>query len=136
MNTYTGKIGGETYAVTPNSTFPLKYGEFSDKQLDYATLTLTRVNTEHFKPLTPVFITITSVNEVGDDTYTQSKTLSYVLLKDRSQETLVGSGQYRHQLDLIEPTKLLEIPMETLCFTNSGAKEYAQITPPVQAVDF
>ena len=53
MNNFRVTINGTHYT---NAVFPFKYGEFLDEQLDYATLTLSRVSTEIFAPLTPVTV--------------------------------------------------------------------------------
>lgn len=99
-----------------NATLPFKYGNFLDKQLDHAIVQLTRVNKQYFEPTTPVKVEITDKN--GD-----IKTLHYIISNDNFRETPVGSGYYRHDLTLIEPTKLLEgVPVETLCFTNAGGR--------------
>ena len=119
MNTYKIFIDNQEYT---NATIPFSYGEFLDKELDHATIELTRIPKEHFNPTTPVRIEITSKSVGKDGTeYTQEKTLDYIISKDIYQEKPVGSGLYKHNLTLIEPTKLLEgIPVETLCFTNPG----------------
>lgn len=122
MNNFTVTINGHQYK---NAVFPLKFGAFLDEQLDFATVTLSRVSVKHFKPTTPVFITITSKNTANGETFTQTRNLQFVIAADNARETPVGSGFYRHELSLIEPTKLLEIPMESLCFTNAGARDFA-----------
>ena len=123
MNTYKIYIDNKEYT---NATIPFSYGEFLDKELDHATIELTRIPKEHFNPTTPVRIEITSKSVGKDGTeYVQEKTLDYIISSDRFQEMPVGSGYFRHNLTLIEPTKLLEgIPVETLCFTNAGIDEY------------
>lgn len=121
MNNFSVSIGGLAYK---NAVFPLKYEDLLDEQLNSAVLGLTRVSTPYFKPATPVFITITSKNTANGVEYNQTKTLEYVISNDRSIESPVGSGFYRHEITLIEPTKLLEIPLESLCFRNAGAREF------------
>ena len=106
-----------------NATLPFKYGNFLDKQLDHAIVQLTRVNKQYFEPTTPVKVEITDKN--GD-----IKTLYYIISNDNFHETPVGSGYYRHDLTLIEPTKILEgIPVETLCFTNANGTKKELIIP-------
>ena len=115
MNTFRVKIDGKEYT----SVFPLKYGQYLDEQLDYAIFEIIRTKEQYFTPTTPVEITITS--EV--DGVKEVNTLRYVVSSDNSRESPLGSGEYRHQITAIEPTKLLEgIPVETLCFTNAGGR--------------
>ena len=130
MNNFSVTIGGLAYK---NAVFPLKYEDLLDEQLNSAVLGLTRVSTPYFKPATPVFITITSKNLARDVEYNQTKTLEYVISNDRSIESPVGSGFYRHEITLIEPTKLLEVPLESLCFRNAGGRNFAvnAVTPTV-----
>lgn len=115
MNTFRVKIDGKEYT----SVFPLKYGQYLDEQLDYAIFEIIRTKEQYFTPTTPVEITITS--EV--DGVKEVNTLRYVVSSDNSRESPLGSGEYRHQITAIEPTKLLEgIPVETLCFTQAGGR--------------
>ena len=128
MNTFQVLIGGQRIN---NVSLPFKYGNFLDQQLDFATLTLTRINIKNYPPCTPVIVTVYSENTANGVTYSQSKRFEYIVQGDNSRESPVGSGFYRHEITLIEPTKLLEIPLESLCFTNVGLKEYKKQTPPV-----
>lgn len=121
MNSYKIFIDGKEIK---NATFPIKFGELLDEQLDYATVTLSRINVKQFKPRTPVRVEITSENTSNGESYKQKKVLNYVLANDSFQETPVGSGFYKHEIMLIEPTKLTENPLETLCFTNAGARNF------------
>lgn len=132
MNSFQVTIGGQTVS---NVALPFKYGNFLDQQLDYATMTLTRINVGNFAPCTPVIVSVTSRNTANDVEYVQSKQFEYIVQSDNSRESPVGSGFYRHELTLIEPTKLLEIPLESLCFTNVGIKDYVQQTPPLLGIN-
>lgn len=123
MNNFRVTINGTHYT---NAVFPFKYGEFLDEQLDYATLTLSRVSTEIFAPLTPVTVEIISRGTNG----TQTKTKNYIIANDDGRETPNGSGFYRHELTLVEETKYLEgFMVESLCVTNAGGRNYTQVTP-------
>lgn len=123
MNNFRVTINGTHYT---NAVFPFKYGEFLDEQLDYATLTLSRVSTEIFAPLTPVTVEVISQGTNG----TQTKTKNYIIANDDGRETPNGSGFYRHELTLVEETKYLEgFMVESLCVTNAGGRNYTQITP-------
>jgi len=120
MNNFRVTINGTHYT---NAVFPFKYGEFLDEQLDYAMLTLSRVSTEIFAPLTPVTVEIISRGTNG----TQTKTKNYIIANDDGRETPNGSGFYRHELKLVEETKYLEgFMVESLCVTNAGGRNYTQ----------
>lgn len=119
MNQLTVTINGTTYE---NIVIPFKFEEILDEQLDSATLTLSRVNTEVFNPDDPVEVII------NDGESTQTK--YYRIAQDSAYETPNGSGFYRHELLLIENTKDLENYMvESLCVTNAGGREYKPTTP-------
>lgn len=119
MNQLTVTINGTTYE---NIVIPFKFEEILDEQLDSATLTLSRVNTEVFNPDDPVEVI------VNDGESTQTK--YYRIAQDSAYETPNGSGFYRHELLLIENTKDLENYMvESLCVTNAGGRMYKQTTP-------
>ena len=126
MVNYTLYIGGEQIH---NATLPLKYGKFLDEQLDHATLGITRLKfssgRKAFVPTSPVKIVIESNNTIKGVEYNQTETLYYIVANDNFKESPVGTGEFRHNLTLIEPTKLLEgIPVESLCVTNAGGKGY------------
>lgn len=130
MNNFKVTINGTHYT---NAVFPFKYGEFLDEQLDYAVLTLSRVSTEIFAPLTPVTVEIISRGTNG----TQTKTKNYLIANDDGRETPNGSGFYRHELTLIEETKYLEgFMVESLCVTNAGGRNPNSIYPPLENVEF
>lgn len=119
MNQLTVTINGTTYE---NIVIPFKFEEILDEQLDSATLTLSRVNTEVFNPDDPVEVI------VNDGESTQTK--YYRIAQDSAYETPNGSGFYRHELLLIENTKDLENYMvESLCVTNASGRGYAMMDP-------
>ena len=129
MNTVKLEIQNEkgVWITWDNTVIPVKYGKLLDEQLDYATVTLQRVKKEVFKPLTRARLTVKSNTEYGNE---QTETLDYFIANDDFFESPIGKTpkQYTHNLTLIELTKYLEcFPLETLCFTNPGAKEYKQI---------
>ena len=132
MNTFQVLIGGQRIH---NVSLPFKYGNFLDQQLDFATLTLTRINVKNYPPCTPVIVIVYSENTANGVTYSQAKRFEYIVQGDNSRESPVGSGFYRHEITLIEPTKLLEIPLESLCFTNVGLKDYKKQEPPIIAIN-
>lgn len=123
MNQLTVTINGTTYE---NIVIPFKFEELLDEQLDSATLTLSRVNTEVFNPDDPVEVVI------NDGESTQTK--YYRIAQDSAYESPNGSGFYRHELLLIENTKDLENYMvESLCVTNAGGRDYVSQKPEIIA---
>ena len=50
-----------------------------------------------------------------------------LIVNDESFESPVGSGLYRHEITVIEATKLAEgIQVESLCFTNANGNDYTK----------
>ena len=122
MNQLIVTIDGINYT---NAVLPFKYGQFLDEQLDYATLTIARINKEVIKISSRVEI---NINDGGS-----SKSLYYRVSEDSARETPNGSGFYTHDLMLIEETKYLEgFMVESLCVTNAGGRDYVMISPTQQ----
>lgn len=123
------KDGG--WKTWKNVVSPLKYGKMLDEQLDYATVSLLRVNKKTFAPMTKAQVVITSV--MGDEV--QTETLDYLIAGDSATESPVGSGIYNHELTLIEYTKFLEgFIVDNLCFTNQDiarVEGMAKLTPNI-----
>ena len=69
-----------------NVVSPLKYGKMLDEQLDYATVSLLRVNQKTFAPMTKAKVKIKSV--MGDKV--QTETLDYLIAGDSATESPVG----------------------------------------------
>ena len=106
-----------------NVILPVKYGKLLDEQLDFATVTLSRVKQKEFKPLTKVKLSIENTTEAG----WKAEATYYFIANDDFFESPVGSGYYQHELTLIELTKFLEcFPLETLCFTNPSGNNFAK----------
>lgn len=108
-----------------NVVLPIKYGQFLDEQLDYAVITLERIPKKRFDLFTPVNMSIRvedSQNQ-GDDILSDNM----LIINDESFESPVGSGLYRHDITIIEATKLAEgIQVESLCFTNANGNDYTR----------
>ena len=116
-----GNIKGTIYK---NVVLPLKYGKFLDEQLDYAVITLERVPKKRFELLTFVRLRIDSVTDNGTESFYENTLL---IVNDESFESPVGSGLYRHEITVIEATKLAEgIQVESLCFTNANGNDYTK----------
>ena len=99
------------------AVFPFSFGKLLDERLDEAYLHITQSATPVYKPTTPVQVV---VSEAGDLT-----TFDYVVASDNAYELPVGSGKYRHDIHLIETTKMLEgIYCQSITFTNSIGNNY------------
>ena len=104
-----------------NVVLPFKYGKFLDEQLDYAMFTIERVAVEKFPLLTIVAV------KINDGTTEQTVSDNWLIVGDESVESPVGSGLYKHEIMIIEATKLAEgIPVESLCFTNPMGNNYLE----------
>lgn len=111
---------------TPNLVLPFKYGNFLDERLDECNVSLRVIDEEDFAPLTPVEITITNKQVIGNRvTETVEETLYYVVANDDATEVILGAGQYNHELYCIEVTKIAEcVVVDTLTFTNDLGRVY------------
>ena len=108
-----------------NVVLPIKYGQFLDEQLDYAVITLERISKKRFDLFTPVNMSI----RVEDSQNQEDDILSdnMLIINDESFESPVGSGLYRHDITIIEATKLAEgIQVESLCVTNTNGNDYTR----------
>ena len=100
------------------STFTFAKSALLDERLDEAYLYLEQSETPSFEPTTEIAILVRDENN-------NEKTYRYVIASDRSQEQPNGSGYYKHEIHLIERTKLLEgIYCSSLTFTNSKGNTY------------
>lgn len=101
----------KTWSEIPNVAFPLGTGDYLDERLDECYVTFYD-GKEHYTSST-VFKILPSENG------TEGVPLYYVLDNDSSIELPTGSGRYKHQLHLLEPTKLTEgVLCQTITFTN------------------
>ncbi len=120
MRTFSVEIlkGGKWRKVT--AVFPFSSGELLDERLDEAYVTFYS-RTKEYKPLTEFRIThyVDGVQD-GDIEY-------YILATDNSAEFPSGSGRYKHQVYLIERTKLLEgVICPSITFTNATKDVYKE----------
>lgn len=128
-NEFSVKINGTPY---PKAVFPLKTAKLLDEQLDEAYLTMVLCKEEHFDTLSPVQIEITTKGAYGQILGT--RTDHYVIANDRSFLMIKDKNLYRHEIYLIEETKLLEgLIGDSIVFTNSLGNMYllnvVQVTP-------
>ena len=106
--TFSVKIDGAT--PSGQALFPFSFGQLLDERLDEAYLHITQSTVPVYKPTTPVQVTINNGT---------STTFDYVVASDNAYELPVGSGLYRHDIHLIETTKMLEgIYCQSITFTN------------------
>ena len=118
MNKFTISIkqDGEYQPIQATPVFPFSWGELLDERLDEAYITLYDSREKTYKRLTDVKVTI---NEKEDE----SK--YFIIASDNSYELPVGSGKYKHDIYLIERTKLLEgIYCSSITFTNAKGNVY------------
>lgn len=110
------KQGAVYMPISGTPVFPFSIGELLDERLDEAYVTVYGCVENSFKPLTEVKIT---VNDGKNTDY------FFIVASDHSTEFPVGSAKYKHELYLIERTKLLEGTIcPTLTFTNSFGNTY------------
>jgi hypothetical protein len=131
--TFTVSINGKLY---PKAVFPLKTADLLDEQLDEAYLTMVLCKEEHFDMLSRVQINARTKNAYGQ--ITSEKSFNYVIANDRSVLTIKDKKLYKHEIYLIEETKLLEgLEGDSIVFTNALGNLYLENKTPVQyVVDF
>lgn len=131
--TFTVSINGKLY---PKAVFPLKTADLLDEQLDEAYLTMVLCKEEHFDMLSRVQIDARTKNAYGQ--ITSEKSFNYVIANDRSVLTIKDKKLYKHEIYLIEETKLLEgLVGDSIVFTNALGTLYLENKIPVQyVVDF
>lgn len=123
--TFTTKLNGKPY---PKSVFPLKTGNLLDEQLDEAYLTMVLCKEEHFDMLTRVQIDARTKNAYGQ--VTSEKSFYYVIANDKSTLTIKDKKLYKHEIYLIEETKLLEgLVGDSIVFTNTLGNLYLDQAP-------
>ncbi len=97
-----------------SAVFPFTTGELLDERLDEATVIFFS-SQKSYKPLTE----FKAVFSDGDPEY-------FILANDNSAEMPSGSGRYRHEVYLIERTKLLEGYLcPSITFTNEKKRDYS-----------
>lgn len=106
------------WIAIPNAVFPLGFSSLLDERLDEAYVTFYNAEKNEYKP-TDIFAL--TFYENGNAV----KNLGLCVAMDRVTELPLGSKRYKHELSLIEPTKLAEgIQCQTLTFTNDLSKVY------------
>ena len=112
------KDGSNWKAV--NAVFPFKMGDLLDERLDEASVVFFDRVKAH-KPLTEFRADFYN-NGAPDNDYQEKNTEYFILANDNSVEFPSGSGVYRHEVYLIERTKLLEgVLCPSITFTNAKA---------------
>lgn len=115
------KQDGEYQPIQATPVFPFSWGELLDERLDEAYITLYDSPEKTYKRLTDVEVTITNGPRVKKE--------YFIIASDNSYELPVGSGKYKHDIYLIERTKLLEgIYCSSITFTNSKGNIYTENT--------
>ena len=95
---------------------PFTIGNYLDERLDEAVITVYS-KTKHYK-------TARLVNLIVVDTDpTKNVEYYFIIGADKSREVYPGANLFKHEISLIEPTKLLEgVQCQTLTFTNPTEK--------------
>lgn len=122
FNVYTLK--DEKYEkIDGTPVFPLGIGELLDERLNEAYITLVNSTTPVFRPCTEVMVQVLDDNIPNEYYY-------FIVARDDASEMPIGSGLYKHDLYLIERTKLLEgIIGQTITFTNTGEASVKDAIP-------
>lgn len=122
------KQNGTWQRLNATPVFPFSIGELLDERLDEAYLTIYDSPDEHIPRLTEIRATIQNGSKTKQE--------YFIVASDTSVELPVGSGKYKHDIYLIERTKLLEgIFCSTIAFTNANGHEYVEYAVPVYAID-
>ena len=109
---------GSAWIEIPHPVFPLGFSNLLDERLDEAYVTFYNAKKDEYKP-TDIFALTFYENGVA------VKNLGLCVAMDRVTNLPLGSERYKHELSLIEPTKLAEgIQCQTLTFTNDLGKVY------------
>ena len=104
------------FQYEPNACMPYNYAELLDERLDEAYLTLYGLEEEQPLLLHEMKITYDGNAPDGFEHH-------MVVASDNVTELPAGSGRYKHELYLIERTKLLEGYIgQSLTFTNANTK--------------
>ncbi len=132
ISVYTPNILGQQ--LDGKLTFTFSKSALLDERLDEAYLFIVDSSTPSFEPTTELTV---YVNNTHNDTV-ERKNYHYIVSSDRSYEQPNGSGKYKHEIHLIERTKLLEgIYCSSLTFTNSKGNTYTSVrTPSVGMVTY
>ncbi len=129
FNAYTKDSGGNyTQAINGKLTFTFSNSLLLDERLNEAYLYIVRSSIPYFEPTTEIKVV------VNDGT--NEKPYYFIIASDRAQELPNGSGKYKHEIHLLERTKLLEgIYCQSITFTNSQGNVYTKNPLNVRPVD-
>ena len=112
-NTFQIKIDNIDYSS--HIPFPISSCELHDERLNECNFKIKNIKRRVFKPLTTVVIT----ENDGENT----TTTRYLVADDKSEEFVLGSKKYNHEIYAIEETKYLEgIIVNTCGFNNKLSK--------------
>ncbi len=127
------KAGNTWKNVT--AVFPFTTGDLLDERLDEAKVVFFNRVKAH-KHLTEFRATFLKDGQADKDA--DGKNVEYfILANDNSAEYPAGSGKYRHEVYLIERTKLLEgVLCPSLTFTNSLPRGYSKIANRIYAEEW
>lgn len=113
MNTFRVEIkkDGEWVKLDATPVFPLRWGVMLDERLDEAYLNTINDSTPEYEPTTEMRIIVSDGAE--------DQTQYYIVANDKGERFPTWSDKYRHEIQLIERTKLLEgVYCSALTFTN------------------
>lgn len=112
------KNNGDYEKIDGIPVFPLSVGNLLDERLDECYLTVQKSTVKRFATLTDLKIEVKQNNYLVHTHY-------FVVANDKSQHFPVYSNFYKHNLYLIERTKLLEgVYCQSLTFTNALGSNY------------
>ena len=139
MNNFIVEVKEKDGWKNVTAVFPYTSGDLLDERLDEAKVTFFS-RTKAYLPLTEFRITFYKNQDLNQrDNDADDKNVEYfILANDNSAEYPAGSGKYRHEVYLIERTKLLEgVLCPSLTFTNSLILNYkSTINSRVYATSF
>jgi len=122
---YTVTINGKDY--THKTVFPLKTGNLLDEQLDEANIQLVLCKEDRFDLLSKVKITVKTEH---NDILSSEKEHYFIIANDRATLMIKDKMLYRHELYLLEETKLLEgLIGDSIVFTNTLGNLYTLNAP-------
>lgn len=131
MNTfsvYIRKYGG-WIPIDGTPVFPFSFGRLLDERLNEAYVTLYNSSTKEFRPTDDIKVVINYADGITSTQY-------YIIARDDAKEQTPGKGKYKHQLYLVERTKLLEgIVCQSITFTNARGVDYEFGKSSVQPED-
>lgn len=120
------KQDGTWQRLNATPVFPFSIGELLDERLDEAYITVYDCPLEHLPRLSEIRATIYNGNKTKQE--------FFIIASDGSIELPAGSGRYKHDIYLIERTKLLEgIFCSSLTFTNALPFDYGVTSRRVYA---